>query len=202
MKGIVFTEFMEMVETRYSMRVADRIVDAARVPSGGAYTAVGTYDPGEMWSLLAELSKATELPIPELLRNFGEFLSDRFAVAYPALFAGAQTTFDLLEGIDHLIHAEVRKLYPDAELPHFEVIERTADRLVLLYESPRHFADLADGLIRGCGRHYGENLTVAQEALSSSSGSRVRFTITRSTPAGGNAIAVRGSAAEDLRREQ
>ena len=41
MKGIVFTEFLEMVEERYSAEVMDQILLGAKLPSGGAYTARG-----------------------------------------------------------------------------------------------------------------------------------------------------------------
>lgn len=44
MKGIIFTEFLEMVEDRFSPEIADRIIEASDLPSRGVYTAVGTYD--------------------------------------------------------------------------------------------------------------------------------------------------------------
>lgn len=40
MKGIVFTEFLEMVESHHSADMVDDIIDAARLVSGGIYTAV------------------------------------------------------------------------------------------------------------------------------------------------------------------
>lgn len=179
MKGIVFTEFIEMVESHFSPELADRIILAAHLPSGGAYTSVGTYDHAEMWSLVVELSKATGTPMPDLMKVFGEHLLGRFVVGHGAMFAGHRCTFDFLETVDTVIHREVRKLYADAELPHFEVVERTPDRLVLLYESPRHFADLAEGLIQGCARHFGETLRITREDLPAATGSRVRFTTER-----------------------
>jgi hypothetical protein len=48
---------------------------------------------------------------------------------------------------------------------------------VLLYQSSRHFADLAEGLIRGCAKHYGETLEIGREDLPFEGGSRVRFTL-------------------------
>ena len=42
MKGIIFTEFMQMVEDRFSIEVAEEIIDAATLPSGGSYTSLGT----------------------------------------------------------------------------------------------------------------------------------------------------------------
>jgi hypothetical protein len=179
MKGVVFTEFIEMIESRWSPAMADQIIQAARLPSGGSYTSVGTYDHGEMWSLLAELSKAVDSPVPELMRAFGEHLLGRFAAAFPALFSAPCSSFEFLEGVDRVIHREVTKLYPDAELPRFTVVERAPQRMVLLYESPRHFADLAEGLIRGCARHYGEQIDIVREKLPCEAGSRVRFLLER-----------------------
>jgi hypothetical protein len=177
MKGIVFTEFLEMIEERYSAEVVDQILLEAKLPSGGAYTAVGTYDHGEMWSLVIELSKVIGVPVPELFRAYGEHLFVRFAATYPHCLAGAKSSFDLLQGLDNVIHREVRKLYPDAELPRFEVAERTPRRMILIYESARHFADLAEGLIRACGRHFGQNIALTRESLPADGGSRVRFTL-------------------------
>ena len=48
MKGIVFTEFLEMVEASYGLQTVDTIIENASLPSEGAYTAVGTYDFNEM----------------------------------------------------------------------------------------------------------------------------------------------------------
>ena len=38
MKGVVFTEFLEMVEDIFSPDIADQIVEEADLPSGGVYT--------------------------------------------------------------------------------------------------------------------------------------------------------------------
>jgi hypothetical protein len=180
MKGIVFTEFLEMVEAQYSPALADRIVCAASLPSGGAYTAVGTYDHGEMWSLVIELGKATGTPVPRLMHAFGEHLFQRFTVVYPKLFESVSSAFDFLQGLETVIHSEVRKLYPDAELPRFDVAERSAQRMVMVYRSSRHFADLAEGLLRGCARHFDEPIEIGREDLPADRGSAARFTLTRS----------------------
>ena len=44
MTGIVLTEFLEMGEDRLTPAVAARLLTAAVVPSGSAYTAIGMYD--------------------------------------------------------------------------------------------------------------------------------------------------------------
>lgn len=179
MKGIVFTEFIEMVEERYGLEVADRMISRAKIASRGAYTAVGTYNPREMVSLLGQLCAETGVAIPDLLRTFGEYLFKSLATTYPQLLQGTRSAFGLLARIEDVIHPEVRKLYPDAELPHFETRAQSGDQLVMIYRSPRGLADLADGLIQGCARWYGEEITVVREDLSGGGHTHELFTLTR-----------------------
>ncbi|MGH7856391.1 MAG: heme NO-binding domain-containing protein, partial [Candidatus Binatia bacterium] len=86
MKGIVFTEFLEMVEERFSPEIADRIIQASNLPSGGAYTAVGTYDYNELLRLVTNLGRETGVLVPDLVRSFGQHLFGRFYVSYPQFF--------------------------------------------------------------------------------------------------------------------
>ena len=64
MKGIVFTEFLEMVEQKFSPELVDLIVEEAELPSGGVYTTVGTYNHGEMIRLVTCLSKESGIIPP------------------------------------------------------------------------------------------------------------------------------------------
>jgi len=179
MKGVVFTEFLEMVEQRFSADMVDDIIDDARPPSGGAYTAVGTYPHEEMVTLVVALSARSGAAVPDLLRAFGEYLFGRFVKGYPAFFSGQQDAFAFLAGIEHIIHAEVRKLYPDAELPHFEVEHHDDRRLAIVYSSGRHFEDLAEGLIRGCIAHFGRPAVLRRETLGEGPQRRERFLLER-----------------------
>jgi hypothetical protein len=183
MKGVVFTEFLEMVEERFSEELADRIVEACDLPSGGAYTTVGTYDHAELVRLVVALGTATGTPVPDLVRAFGRHLFHRFVGMYPQLFVGVRSAFDFLRNIETHIHAEVRKLYPDAELPRLECNEPAPDRMEMIYRSSRPFADLAEGLILGCAEHFGEDLRVTREALAATQGYAVRFTLRRAAEA-------------------
>jgi hypothetical protein len=179
MKGVVFTEFLEMAEARFSLRVLDRVITAANPASRGHYTSVGTYPPAELVSILVELSKETGLAPDQLLKDFGEHLFARFAVGHPAFFSGVTDAFALLKTVEDYIHVEVRKLYPEAELPAIDCRDDGPGRLILIYRSPRRLADLAEGLIRGCSKHFDEALTLEREDLSEGKGEVVRFTLSR-----------------------
>jgi hypothetical protein len=183
MKGIVFTEFLEMVEKAFSSDMVDRIIDSAELRSSGAYTTVGTYDHREMIELVACLSRETGTPAPELIRAFGIYLFGRFNVLFPHYFESAASTFDFLRQVEDYIHIEVRKLYPEAELPSFTCESPDPRQLSLVYHSSRPFAALAEGLIRGCIAHYREPIELEVEDLSDGAGTAARFILTKKAAA-------------------
>ena len=180
MKGVVFTEFFGMVEQGFSADMVDDLIDATTPVSGGAYTAVGPYDHREIVAMVVELSARTGATVPDLLHAFGRHLFGRFRELYPAFFEGVPDSFSFLASIEDVIHVEVRKLYPDAELPRFESSFPSEDSMEFVYRSPRHFHDLAAGLIAGCIDHFGEDVQVSRSDL----GDCVAFHLTR-TPAHG-----------------
>ena len=182
MKGVVFTELLEMVEARFSLAVVDTIITRSAPASGAHYTSVGTYPSEELVALVRELSALTEVPVPTLLTEFGAHLLRRFAKGHPQFFESAPSAFALLSSVEDYIHVEVRKLYADAELPQILCEPLGPDRLVLTYRSPRCFADLAEGLIRETLEHYGERARLERADLSDGRGEVVRFTVTRTLP--------------------
>ncbi len=177
MKGVVFTEFLEMVEETHSADTVDDIIDACDLEHDGAYTAVGTYHHREILALVRALSDVSGASAAELMRAFGRRLFNRFHQLYPAFFEGIHDAFDFLETVEHHIHVEVLKLHPDAELPSFGFEKLDDERVVMTYTSARPFADLAEGLIAGCAAHFEQALDIRREPLPGGEG--VRFLLAR-----------------------
>ena len=96
MKGIVFSEFQEFVEQRFSPDDYDWIVEQNELSTGGAYTAVGTYDHHEFISLAQSLSARVDLSVADLVFEFGRYLFNRFYELYPELFYESTSAFGLL----------------------------------------------------------------------------------------------------------
>ncbi|MCT4655966.1 MAG: heme NO-binding domain-containing protein [Cohaesibacter sp.] len=179
MKGLVFTEFLDFVANSYSEDMVDDIIDACDLEHDGAYTAVGTYDHMEMAQLLGALSKETNVSGAELLRIFGQHLMGVFSQKFPDFIVGADTLFGFLSSVENHIHIEVKKLYPDAELPSFEQVEESDNHMVLDYRSCRPFANLAEGLILGAAAHFGSPISIEQMTYQEETGPVVRFTLTK-----------------------
>jgi hypothetical protein len=178
MKGVVFTEFLRMVEQRFGYEVADRIVTENELPSGGVYTSVGTYDSAEMGRLIGTLGKTSGMDAQDLQEAFGRYLFPRFAEGYPELVQGVTDPLAFLASIEDHIHVEVLKLYPDAELPRFETRFEGPDRIVMTYHSKRRMGHFALGLIKACGEHFGTDLDVRTEWVEAD-GTVMRFHVSR-----------------------
>lgn len=179
MRGIIFTEFVSLVEEKFGIQMADALLSLPGLTDGGAYTSVGTYPHGEMLTLVTGLSERTGLPADELCKVFGEWLFAKLAGAYDFAVKPHADAFSFLASLDAIIHAEVRKLYPDAELPHVPVTRVDATTLVMEYRSKRPFADVAEGLLRGCLAWYGERADIRREAVDGTPANAARFTLVR-----------------------
>lgn len=166
MKGLIFTELLELVEERFGYATANKIVESSLLPSGGVYTAVGTYDHKEVYVLVDRLSLETGIPSSALYRVFGEHLFSRLAEGYPYLIRRDNGLFAFLESIHGYIHIEVKKMYPDSQLPDFECTRISENVLQMLYRSERNLGDLAYGLITGAIAFFGVKGDVQMEEQS------------------------------------
>jgi Haem-NO-binding len=160
MKGIVFTEFLELVEDKFGLETVEEVISTCDLETAGSYTAIGTYDHKEMFQMVSVLSKTQNISVPELLTIYGEHFFGILAKGYPQ-FLNDKGLFAFLESIDNYIHPQVLKLYPDAELPSFRAsMNEGKNELLLVYQSIRAMSDFAVGLIQGASKYYGRKIKV------------------------------------------
>lgn len=179
MKGVVFREFVDLVEERYGEKVVDRLLSHPGLSTGGAYTAVGTYDHTELLTMIELLSQEIGVEPHQLTIELGKQLFGRLYKSYPQFVDPHDKAFDFLKTIDSVVHTEVKKLYSDAEVPEYHC-EQLDDRvLVMDYRSSRPFADLAEGMLLGCIAHFNEPIEVHREPLDGETQRASRFTLTR-----------------------
>ncbi|MFC7418421.1 heme NO-binding domain-containing protein [Iodobacter arcticus] len=162
MKGLVFNEFINFVESEQGIVAVDEMISVANPASGGAYTAAGYYDFQELIAMVVALSTRCGTPVPDLVRGFGQHLFGKLVAQRSELLRAMPDVYTFLESIEGQIHVEVRRIYPDADLPKLETERRADGSLRLRYRSRRHLADLAEGMIAGCVTHYGGKTKVSR----------------------------------------
>ncbi|TXE19363.1 hypothetical protein ES692_03530 [Psychroserpens burtonensis] len=176
MKGIVFTEFLELVEDKFGLEMVDYIITNSDLESNGIYTAVGIYSFSEMSQLLQHLSERTQISIDNLLLVYGEYFFRVLEKSSPELLLAYTDPIEMISAIENHIHIEVRKIYPDAELPTFKVIEKTANSLILDYKSSRAMHHFGLGLMNKTFEHFNATAVIELEKIKED-GTDVRFVI-------------------------
>jgi hypothetical protein len=155
-KGIIFNLLEEVVTREFGANTWDDLLDAAGVD--GAYTSLGNYADEEVFELVAAASTALALSPSEVLRWFGRNAMPMMARRFPVFFDGHATTRSFLVTLNHVIHPEVGKLYPDAQTPTFVFEAGEDESLWVTYHSQRKLCALAEGFMHGAAGHYNERL--------------------------------------------
>ena len=172
MKGLVFTEFSEMVEEKFGDEMLEQLFEDCG--DDGVFVATDTYDFTRLVSLVVALSKHSGIEVSVLIEAFGYHLAGVFKTKFASFFEEHNTSVSMLKAIDDHIHVEVKKLYPKAELPKFDYVESNGE-FKINYESARPFAPLALGLIRGVVDVFEETYKIEYEDRSEGRGTKATF---------------------------
>ena len=178
MKGIIFTEFLELVEEKFGLVMVDKIINQSNLESEGVYTAVGTYEFSEMLQLISHLSENTDISIDDLLMVYSEHLFKALIKTHPNLVEHYKDPMNLLASIENHIHVEVQKIYPDAQLPTFTLEEKTEDKMVMVYKSDKALYMLGKGLMLETFKLFKVEADIQFEKLNDQ-GTEVRFHINK-----------------------
>ena len=178
MKGIVFTEFLDLVEEKFGLEMVDAIISQSKLESEGVYTSIGTYSFSELLQLLQNLQTKTGISIDNLLLIYGEHFFSVIETNYKDLLSSYNDPIEMLASIENHIHVEVRKIYTDAELPTFIIKEKTKKTLILIYKSSRSMHHFGLGLMNKTFEHFNSKATIILEKIKKD-GTEVKFIITK-----------------------
>ena len=74
MKGFIFTNFLDFVETSNSLEMVDEMIEECDLASEGVYSAFNSYEFDELVTLLTYVSNKTGIAPQVLLEAFGGFV--------------------------------------------------------------------------------------------------------------------------------
>jgi len=157
MKGFIFTNFVDFIETTHGLEMVDEMITNCNLPSEGIYSSFSNYDFDELVSLLTYVSTKTNTNPEILLEKFGVFVFPYLIGKHSYIIENFDNPIDLIGGIENHIHIEVKKLYNDADLPTFRVVEKTEKKLSIIYNSSKGLTYFDIGLIKETLNHFNVN---------------------------------------------
>jgi hypothetical protein len=160
MKGVVFNLLEELVRREFGDSEWNHVLQDADVD--GAFTSLDTYPDAVLRRLVAAVGKRAQKTPGEALQWFGRHSMPLLSLQYPHLFAAQESARSFILTLNDIIHPEVRRRYPGADVPVFDFDTTAPDSLTLGYHSPRRLCALAHGFIEGAADHYGEIVDVNQ----------------------------------------
>jgi hypothetical protein len=160
LKGIMFDLLEATVSATHGAHAWDDLLEMTGLT--GAYTTLGNYPDEELVALIGALGTHTGRSDHETLRWFGRSAMPLLARAYPEFFAGHEDTRTFIGTLNDIIHPEVRKLYPGADVPAFGFLISDDGSIILRYGSPRRMCALAEGLIEGAAAEFAQVVRIEQ----------------------------------------
>src|ERR1700722_1061663 len=157
MKGIIFNLLEEVVIRDHGADTWDELLSATSLD--GAYTSLGSYPDEHIQALVGAAAHRFGLSQFEVLRWFGQKAIPLLVERYPSFFTSQPSTRPFVLSVNGIVHPEVRKVYPGADVPTFEFQEAPGGALMMGYRSPRKMCALAQGFTEGAANHYGETVT-------------------------------------------
>ncbi|PKQ63882.1 hypothetical protein BZG02_07655 [Labilibaculum filiforme] len=179
MKGIFFTEFLEMIEKDYGLSLAEKIISDLGVGNNGVYEAIADYPYNQFVEMCDLLSFELRISVSDVVKNFGEYLFSRLVILFRPSFAGNSNIFDFLGKMDEFMHGKIQENFMQVDIPHFRAIKINDSTFQMSFQTEKILVDLAIGLFMGCQRFFNEELTLSTECISEKN-KLVCFTLSKS----------------------
>jgi hypothetical protein len=176
MKGIVFTELLQHVESKFGLEMVDKIVKESKLEYKGLYSVNKAYNFSKMLQLLNSLSANTNISIDDLLLVYSEHFFSVLKKSHNNIFSSYTCPIEMLSSIGNHIYLDVKRDYPTAEVPSFIIEEKTKNSIVMVYKSSRAMYSFGLGLMYKTFENYNTTATIKFEKIRDD-GTEVKFFI-------------------------
>jgi len=154
MKGIIFNLLEEFITENWGEEKYEEILKGCPIKTKEPFVGPGTYPDADLIAIVTKTVEKLGVPLPEALRTFGRFCFPKLSERHPQFVKPYRHPKAFLKTVENIIHVEVRKLYKDAETPHFSYKDPASNRLIIEYESKRKLCHFMEGLIEGVAVYF------------------------------------------------
>ncbi len=159
MKGVIFNIAENFITDNFGEDILDEIIASCNLITKEPFVGPGTYPDEDLIEIVTKSSEKLHIPVPELLKKFGEYSFSKLAGRHPNFLIGFTHPKAFLKTVDGIIHVEVRKLYQGVQLPVFQYEDPSENELIITYFSERKLYSFMEGLINGVGTYFKYTIT-------------------------------------------
>jgi len=162
MKGVILRCLEKMVVGSAGNQIWRNILDESGLPRDYIFFASQDVDDGLSLKVVGAACNVLNISLQQAADAFGEYWVTQFAPAmYEPFFKGKSSAREFLLKMDK-VHETVTQNVPGARPPRFDYEWDDEDTLIMTYHSHRGLIDFLVGLIKGVGKHFGEELRVTK----------------------------------------
>jgi len=152
----------EMVVVKFGANKWEECVRTMGELQHGYFLATSDVPDAQVMKLIVACCKTLDISIEQAADAFGEYWACAFALRiYPMYFNRCRTAREFLLAMDK-VHVDTTSGMDNARPPRFEYEWKNDTTLIMIYKSSRNLLDILVGLVKGVGKHYGENLEVSK----------------------------------------
>jgi hypothetical protein len=163
MHGLIILQLQKFAQKQLGPRAWELLARKAGLPVR-SYSPARAYPDEDLVAIVGAASRVLETSDAAVAEAFGEFIAPELLRLHARLLRPEWKTLDVIENTEPLIHAAVRVGNPGARPPVLDVVRTSADELRIIYTSERKLCRLAKGILAGIARHFGESISVTDEA--------------------------------------
>ena len=181
MYGVIF-DFLRnyVIERHGGIETWRALLTASGQSPYKIYFPTGDYPDEEIVGLAQSASGALNLPLADVLEDFGTFVGPNLLSFYH-MYAGNPEwkTFDVVEHASGHIHDVIHKHNPLRKPPLLKADRPSGDKLIVTYRSERKMCPVVRGIIRGLGDHFGESFAIEELTCMYQGAPQCVFRVTR-----------------------
>jgi hypothetical protein len=159
MKAFIVTSMVDMLDRQHGSGQVDAILADAGLTGLRGVDPHSDVPVQSIVRLSMVAAEALNTEVDDLVEQFGWYIFGVLVIEFPDQVS--QPDFHaFLRAVNTQIHPEMRRRFPNAEVPTVTVEEADGDSFLVRYASKRPFTRLACGIISAASTHFGLISTV------------------------------------------
>lgn len=160
MKGTIACCLRDMVVEKFGAESWNNVIEKSGMNKHDMILVMDDLPDAKVMEVIGNTCKELKITLEQAADAFGEYWAVTYAPRiYKSFYMGAKNSKDFLKRLDS-IHDITTKTMSNAAPPRFFYEDKEGGSLVMTYQSKRNLMPIFQGLIKGVGKYFNEDLKI------------------------------------------